>query len=102
MAVNNIDKYYNIISIMCQYYGIDTEKLGELIKKRDNLYLTILLMKNFKCLREEKIKENLGIINNRTLYYRLKKAEEKILINKDFRDEYFELEEKIKENFKNA
>lgn len=87
---------------MCQYYGVDSKKLEELIKKRDNLYLTILLMKNFKCLREEKIKENLGIINNRALYYRIKKAEEKILINKEFRDEYFELEEKIKENLKNA
>ena len=32
----------------------------------------------------------------------MKKAEEKILINKKFRDEYFELEDKIKENFKNA
>ena len=36
------------------------------------------------------------------LCYRMKKAEEKILINKKFRDEYFELEDKIKENFKNA
>ncbi|MEN8078855.1 hypothetical protein ABFP60_17950 [Clostridioides difficile] len=102
MVVNNIDKYYNIISIVCKYYGIDNEELEQLIKKKDNVYLTILLMKNFKCLREEKVKENLGIINNRALSYRLKKAEEKILINKDFRDEYFELEEKIKENFKNA
>lgn len=102
MVVNNIDKYYNIISIVCQYYGIDNKQLEQLMKKKDNVYLTILLMKNFKCLREEKVKESLGIINNRALFYRLKKAEEKILINKDFREEYFELEEKIKENFKNA
>ena len=50
----------------------------------------------------EIIQENLGILNNRMLYNRMKKAEEKILINKRFRDEYFELEDKIKESFKNA
>ena len=48
------------------------------------------------------IKEKLGIISNRSLHYKIKIAEEKILINKKFRDEYFELEEKIKENLKNA
>ena len=36
------------------------------------------------------------------LCYKIKKAEEKILINKEFREEYFELEDKIKENFKKA
>ena len=51
---------------------------------------------------EEVIEEKLGIVSNRMLCYRMKKAEEKILINKKFRDEYFELEDKIKENFKNA
>ena len=39
---------------------------------------------------------------NKSLYNKVKIAEEKILINKRFREEYFELEEKIKENLKNA
>ena len=38
----------------------------------------------------------------KSLYNKVKIAEEKILINKRFREEYFELEEKIKENLKNA
>lgn len=57
-------------------------------------------MKEFRCLNSNIIQENLGILNSRMLNYKIKKAEEKILINKSFRDEYFELEDKIKQNLK--
>ena len=97
-----MNKYEIIILILSSYYGMSYEEFKNRIKKKDNLYLTLLLMKKFKCLNLEIIQENLGILNNRMLYNRMKKAEEKILINKRFRDEYFELEDKIKENFKNA
>ena len=96
--MGNINNYEIVILILCKYYGINYEEL----KKKDKLYLTLLLMKKFRCLNEEVIEEKLGIVSNRMLCYRMKKAEEKILINKKFRDEYFELEEKIKENLKNA
>ncbi len=97
-----MNKYEIIILILSSYYGMSYEEFKNRIKKKDNLYLTLLLMKKFKCLNLEIIQENLGILNNRMLYNRMKKAEEKILINKRFRDEYFELEDKIKESFKNA
>lgn len=70
--------------------------------KRENSYLVTLLMKNFKCLNNNELRKSLGISNNKSLYNKVKIAEEKILINKRFREEYFELEEKIKENLKNA
>lgn len=57
-------------------------------------------MKKFRCLNGDIIQENLGILNSRMLNYKIKKAEEKILINKNFREEYFELEDKIKQNLK--
>lgn len=57
-------------------------------------------MKKFRCLNGNIIQENLGILNSRMLNYKIKKAEEKILINKNFREEYFELEDKIKQNLK--
>ena len=41
-------------------------------------------------------------INEKNIKVNLKKAEEKVLINKQFREDYFEIEEKIKKNFKNA
>ena len=97
-----MNKYEIIILILRSYYGISYEEFKNRLKKKDNLYLTLLLMKKFKCLNAEIIQENLGILNNRMLYYKIKKAEEKILINKRFRDEYFELEDKIKESFRNA
>lgn len=101
-GVVNINKCEIIILILSSYYGISYEEFKNRLKKKDNLYLTLLLMKKFKCLNLEVIQESLGISNNRILAYKIKKAEEKILINKRFRDEYFELEDKIKENFKNA
>lgn len=101
-GVGNINNYEIVILILCKYYGINYEEFKKGLKKKDKLYLTLLLMKKFRCLNEEVIEEKLGIVSNRMLCYRMKKAEEKILINKKFRDEYFELEDKIKENFKNA
>lgn len=100
--MDNINKYEIIIFILSSYYGMSYEDFKKRLKKKDNLYLTLLLMKKFKCLNLEVIQQSLGISNNRMLGYKMKKAEEKILINKKFRDEYFELEDKIKENFKNA
>lgn len=98
-GVVNINKCEIIILILSSYYGMSYEEFKNRLKKKDNLYLTLLLMKKFKCLNLEVIQESLGISNNRILAYKIKKAEEKILINKRFRDEYFELEDKIKENF---
>ena len=59
--------------IICKYYDLKYEEINEFWKKRENSYLVTLLMKNFKCLNIKR-----------------------------FREEYFELEEKIKENLKNA
>ena len=83
--------------IICKYYDLKYEEINEFWKKRENSYLVTLLMKNFKCLNNNELRKSLGIS-----YNKVKIAEEKILINKRFREEYFELEEKIKENLKNA
>lgn len=101
-GVNKINKYENIIMILCQYYEISYYEFNKLLRKKEKAYLTVLLMKKFRCLNSEGVKEKLGIISNRSLHYKIKMAEKKILINKNFRDEYFELEEKIKENLRNA
>ena len=80
--------------IICKYYDLKYEEINGFWKKRENSYLITLLMKNFKCLNNNELRKR--------LYNKVKIAEEKILINKRFREEYFELEEKIKENLKNA
>ena len=79
--------------IICKYYDLKYEEINEFWKKRENSYLVTLLMKNFKCLNNNELRKRLGISNNKSLYNKVKKR---------FREEYFELEEKIKENLKNA
>lgn len=92
--------YKRIIDILIQYYGISNEEFYELLKKRENKYLILLLLKEFKCLDKEKFKEGAVIFNYRSINYNLKKAEEKLLINKEFREDYFNLQEKVEKYFK--
>ena len=49
-GVNKINKYENIIMILCQYYEVNYEEFNKLLKKREKSYLTVLLMKKFRCL----------------------------------------------------
>lgn len=69
-GVNKINKYENIIMILCQYYEVNYEEFNKLLKKREKSYLTVLLMKKFRCLNSEGLKEKLGIISNRSLHYK--------------------------------
>ena len=85
---------------MCKYYNKNYDEFKNILNEKENLYIMLLLMKKFRCLNGDIIQENLGILNSRMLNYKIKKAEEKILINKNFREEYFELEDKIKQNLK--
>ena len=70
--------------IICKYYDLKYEEINEFWKKRENSYLVTLLMKNFKCLNNNELRKSLGISNNKSLYNKVKIAEEKILINKSF------------------
>ncbi|CDG02674.1 Hypothetical Uncharacterized protein [Clostridium chauvoei JF4335] len=51
------------------------------------------MLKNYKCLEKEKLQAIINVISGKTINYNLRKAEEKLLINKDFRELYFEIEE---------
>lgn len=100
--MSNINKIEIIIMITCKYYGLTYEEINKFLKKKENSYLIVLLMKNFKCLNSIDVRKVLGISNNKSLVNKIKMAEEKILINKNFREEYFELEERIEKKIKNA
>ena len=39
--------------ILCQYYEVNYEEFNKLLKKREKSYLTVLLMKKFRCLNSE-------------------------------------------------
>ena len=69
------------------------------MKRRECKYLLLLLMRKFNCLDKGLIKEHLQLKSDRTIKNNIVKAEEKLLMNKEFRDNFFYLEEKIEKNF---
>ena len=63
-----------------------------IMKRRECKYLLLLLMRK---LDKEIIKEQLKLKSDRTINNNIAKAEEKLLMNREFRDDFFCLEERI-------
>lgn len=96
--MHNKLKYVSILNNICNYYGIGEEKFIELLKERDNRYILLLLLKNNNCLEPEKIKEIFKLKTSKSINNNLRLAEEKLLVNRIFREKYFELEDNIEKN----
>lgn len=92
-SMNNLDKTAIVINVLCTHLGIDSSELNKKLKKRENKYMFLLLLKNYKCLDKDKVKEMLEIISDKSINYNINKAQEKILVNKEFREMYFKIEE---------
>lgn len=90
---NSLDKTSIVINVLCTHLGMDVEDINKILKKKENKYLLLLLLKNYKCLDKEKIKKMLEIISDKSINYNINKAQEKLLINKEFRKMYFKIEE---------
>ena len=90
-----IEKYLVILKIIAQFYGIDDKEMYLIMKRRECKYLLLLLMRKFNCLDKEIIKEQLKLKSDRTINNNIAKAEEKLLMNREFRDDFFCLEERI-------
>ncbi len=93
-------RYVKIIEILINYYDIDEKELIKILQIKENRYMLLLILKNYNCLLIENIKKLLKLKNNRSVLNNLSKAEEKLLINKEFRENYFELEELIEKKHK--
>lgn len=91
----NEEKYFRIIKQICDSNDISKEELLEMLQEKDMKYLYILFLKKYDCWNEKELKEVLRVKTRRSIHYNYKKAEEKLLINKKFRDKYFEIEKKI-------
>lgn len=89
------DKYLKILEVLCTYYGMSTDNLISLLEERENKYLLLLLLKKYKCMNQDKLKEVFNIKSKRTLTNNMRKAEEKLLVNRDFRERFFEIEEDL-------
>lgn len=92
--IKKLNKSKIIINILCNYIGDDFEKV---FAKKENKYLLLLLLKNYKCLNREEIKLIFSINTDKSINYHLKKAEEKFLINRDFREFYLTVEKYLEE-----
>lgn len=90
------DKYEKIITVICEYNGINKEELVKLLKNRDCKYLLFLFLKKYKCVDFEKLRHDFSINSKGSVTYNYKRAREKFFINKEFREKYFQMEELIK------
>ena len=94
----NADKYKKIIDIICSMKGIDENELVKILKDKDLKYLLFLFLKKYRCDDLEKINRDFFINNKKVVNYNFKKAQEKLLINSQFREIYFEIEKEMEKS----
>lgn len=92
-----INKELIIINVLLNHLGIKDRNYSEILSKKENRYVLLLLFKKYNCLNKEEIKEILKTVSNRSLRIDIEKAEEKFLINKEFRNMYLEIEHYLNE-----
>lgn len=93
--MNKSYRYLKIIKALSLYYGISDEELIEVLKNKESKYILLLLLKKYKCVKDDEIMQVLNYKNKRSIAYNTKRAEEKLLINREFREKFFELEENL-------
>lgn len=86
----NNNRYEQIIEMLCKYKDINKDELFKILKDKNCRYLLFLLLKKYNCTDFQRIKNDFNIKNKNTMNYSIKKAEEKLFINKEFREMYFE------------
>ena len=87
--------YEKIIEAICYVKGIKRHESFKILKNRDCKYVLFLLVKRYKCLYAENAYTDLWVSNKRVMSYGLKKAEERFFFNKEFREMYFQIENKL-------
>ena len=93
--MNYKDRYINILRGISLYYGMDENNFIQLLKDKENKFLLLLLLKKYKCMDKDKIMGVLNYKSNKSILYNVKRAEEKLLINREFRDKFFQIEESL-------
>ena len=80
------DKYLKILKLVAYYNNINDEDIIKLLKDKESKYLLLLLLKKYKCINNERMMEIFRYKSSRSINYNIKKAEEKFLVNKSFRE----------------
>ena len=89
-----INKICIIKTVVCSYFKVSENEIQKLIEDKRKRDLILLLMKKFDCLEWYKDEENKFILKGR-LKNKVNKAEEKMLINREFREIYYLLVNEI-------
>ncbi|MBE6062263.1 MAG: hypothetical protein E7207_01580 [Clostridium butyricum] len=96
--MDNRLNYNEIINYMKRYYDVPDKELTELLDRKENNYILLLLLKKHDCLNAENLKNKFKIEERRKIKNSLQKAEEMFLLNSFFRKKYFRMENYIEKN----
>lgn len=89
------ENYNNIIGVVCQALNVDKSILKKYLEESDNEYLLLLLLNKYNCMNPQALHSDFNLEN---IYENNKEAEQRFFIDKDFRNEYFNLLEYFNEN----
>ena len=89
-------RYVRVIERLMSYYNISEQEFQTMLSDREYRYMLLLLLKENNCININKLKKLLNLRTRTSIINNLNKAEEKLLINKEFRECYFELDNIIK------
>lgn len=96
---NKEDTYKRIIKFLCDYKGINNSELVKIMNDKECKYILFLLLKKYDCISLENLSRDFLINSKKKVINNVRKAEEKMLINKRIREMYFEAEN-IMEKYK--
>ncbi|MGL4774446.1 MAG: hypothetical protein ACRC2K_12840 [Clostridium sp.] len=86
------ERYKFIVSLILKQLSINEISILNENTNKEKLYMILLLLDKYGILLDEDFKstELLGDVKNMRI--KLRKAEEKLLINREFRKKYFEIQ----------
>lgn len=87
---------YALKKALCYYYGLEWNQVQTKINNKENKYMLLLLLKEYNLIELDKAKKDMGVNCIKNIKYGIKKAEEKFLINKYFRDKYILIEDQVR------
>ncbi|NEZ50403.1 hypothetical protein [Clostridium massiliodielmoense] len=91
----NSNRYENVISAICKIKGIRKGELYKILKDKECKYLLFLLLNKNKCIDIDSINRDFSINSKRAVNNNIRKAQEKLLINREFREIYFSLQDEL-------
>lgn len=91
------ENYKNIINMILRYFSINSIKVLNEKSHKEELYILLLTLNNYGVFCDKKFMNNDEITSLKNIKKNLVKAEEKLLINREFRRKYFEFKSRIED-----